>query len=358
MHRLAASVLGLALLPALAAAQQRLPEIAPLPVTHPALLESLLGLDAQPVAGARGTPLVLPLWQDPDGRIMAAVALQTGSVAPLAPQSPQVTSALDWRLVDATALLTGNLRLAAGTRLEAAVRFTDGRLAPAHAGMAAPECLGVPAWLGRFGTSCDSTLGHVYATDLSAGWRDGALSLGVAYGLSWKDGSDRFDLLSGPLPAGMSALPGNGASALPGLVIPFADLDRLDYGARLGAFGRWEYAPSQTIDVGASLGHVRLYPDFTGTRPALEYQQAAVSLGLGAGAFSSSITGRVLAPQYGAGMLPGQRQTSVDLGVSWRTPWRGELRVGAQNLWTSPPARPDDPDSQPRTPYVQYHQDL
>ena len=52
--------------------------------------------------------------------------------------------------------------------------------------------------------------------------------------------------------------------------------------------------------------------------------------------------------------------TALDLGVSWRTPWRGEISVGAQNLWSAPlDAAPRDVDpSQARTPYIQYRQDL
>jgi hypothetical protein len=53
----------------------------------------------------------------------------------------------------------------------------------------------------------------------------------------------------------------------------------------------------------------------------------------------------------------------VDLGISVRLPWRGELNFGAQNVWSSGRApllfgpggtAPD----QGRVPYVQYHQTL
>ena len=56
--------------------------------------------------------------------------------------------------------------------------------------------------------------------------------------------------------------------------------------------------------------------------------------------------------------LAGKRWTTLDLGVSWRTPWSGELSVGAQNLWTAPIHSPRDAESQARTPYIQYRQDL
>ena len=53
--------------------------------------------------------------------------------------------------------------------------------------------------------------------------------------------------------------------------------------------------------------------------------------------------------------------SAIDLGVTWRLPWRGELSVGAQNVWSSgnAPNSPTGPEpDQSRTPYVQYHQDL
>src|SRR5262249_48631747 len=40
-----------------------------------------------------------PLWSTPDGRILAIVASAGNSGAPVAPQSPQIGTAIDWRLV-------------------------------------------------------------------------------------------------------------------------------------------------------------------------------------------------------------------------------------------------------------------
>ena len=58
--------------------------------------------------------------------------------------------------------------------------------------------------------------------------------------------------------------------------------------------------------------------------------------------------------------LIGKKWTALDLGVSWRTPWRAEISVGAQNLWSAPMDAPRDTTdpSQARTPYIQYRQDL
>ena len=119
--------------------------------------------------------------------------------------------------------------------------------------------------------------------------------------------------------------------------------------------GRWDLGATAGIGVGASVGRIRLLPDAEGNRGS--YNQTALSLGLDRGAFSGNITGRLLNPQQPiAGALP--RWSSIDLGVTWRTPWQGELTYGAQNLWTTPPAADDKTDAQARVPYVQYHQDL
>ncbi len=58
---------------------------------------------------------------------------------------------------------------------------------------------------------------------------------------------------------------------------------------------------------------------------------------------------------------------SMDLGVSWRTPWSGIISVGARNLFStgdpprlgnSPAATVNEADAFSRTPYVRYEQDF
>jgi hypothetical protein len=91
--------------------------------------------------------------------------------------------------------------------------------------------------------------------------------------------------------------------------------------------------------------------------------QAALSLGLHRGDFSGLIVGRVLGPADA--ISGGQHWSSLDLGISWRSPWRGIFSVGAQNIWSSgslpaltDPATHEVDPNQARVPYVQYHQDL
>jgi hypothetical protein len=344
----------IALLP-LTAAGQRVADVGEAAPQAPrlVLLDSLLSGDLSPASGA-SAPRVVPVWTSQDGRILTAVAMDGGSNVYLAPLSPQISSALDWRLVHASALVTSELRLDDGQRLRAAIGLgqqTESAMQPAWQA----ECLGVPGWLGNLSSTCATPASlalHRRAGEISAGWSDGPLSVDLAYGFSWLD-NPHLSVAAGAL--GSSVLPLFPAgSALPTLVLPGA-LGRVDSSSELGARGRWDLGGNYGIDLGASMGHLRLLPDAEGNRNS--YSQAALSLGLDRGPFSGNITGRLFTPQQpSVGAL--QRYTSIDLGVTWRTPWQGELRVGTQNLWTTPPVTGDEAENQARVPYVQYHQDL
>jgi hypothetical protein len=85
------------------------------------------------------------------------------------------------------------------------------------------------------------------------------------------------------------------------------------------------------------------------------WSSKSVSLGGGYGAFSANVIGRVIE-------TPGQpRFEGLGLGVTWRTPWSGQLTVGAENVVTrgrnpfSPNGETADDGA---VPYVRYEQDL
>jgi hypothetical protein len=128
----------------------------------------------------------------------------------------------------------------------------------------------------------------------------------------------------------------------------------------LFARGRWQFDQGPALDVAASYGRSHL--SSVGTvgsafAPGIDLDQLSLSLGLDAGSLRGAIVGHVLSSDDPA--LVGKHWTTLDLGVSWRTPWSGELSVGAQNLWAAPGNSPRDVDSaQARTPYIQYRQDL
>ena len=131
----------------------------------------------------------------------------------------------------------------------------------------------------------------------------------------------------------------------------------------INARGQLDVAPDTSVKLGASVDRVRFLPG-SGLAADDTLDQTTLSLGIQHGAVRGSIVGRVLEPNLpGASLDQNQRWSGIDLGISVRLPWRGELNFGAQNVWTSGRSpllfgpNPGAPD-QGRVPYVQYHQDL
>lgn len=130
----------------------------------------------------------------------------------------------------------------------------------------------------------------------------------------------------------------------------------------LSARGEVQVAGDTRVDLGASVGHVQFLPG-SGPLGGDTLDQTTLSLGIRHGAVSGAIVGHVLEPNLpGAALDRSQRWSTVDLGISARLPWRGELNFGVQNLWSSGKAPLLGPGNvapdQGRVPYVQYHQDL
>ncbi|NID15734.1 hypothetical protein HBF32_09730 [Luteibacter yeojuensis] len=163
-----------------------------------------------------------------------------------------------------------------------------------------------------------------------------------------------------------SSRPSGTGAALPRVLPGLATASGLPIGAlssstELNAHGRVDLGARSGIDLGASIGRIRLLPgNLLGIGSV---DQKALSFGVDRGPLSGSITGRTMQPEATTvnGLNPDRRWSAIDLGVTWRLPWRGELSVGAQNVWSSgnAPSSPALPEpDQSRTPYVQYHQDL
>lgn len=179
----------------------------------------------------------------------------------------------------------------------------------------------------------------------AVGWQAGALELALA-------GSSLTGWSAGPI----ATLPAAVLSGWdgPSLLAPMGLVDTRD----TAVAGLWRIAPWGGVSLGATLGETR-WQVLPGTAP-LALEQAAVQLGLVYGPFSGGITGRALRPAQGAD----GSWTGLDIGFAWRTPWRGELSVGAQNLIgrgnpaLPAPAAPVLDEATARTPYVRYTQDL
>lgn len=148
---------------------------------------------------------------------------------------------------------------------------------------------------------------------------------------------------------------------LPGAAPGVDGLASFDSSAQINALGRLSLGRKSGIDVGASMGRIHLLPG--NLLGVTVMDQKALSVGVDHGSLSGMLIGRTMQPEPGipGGLYGDRRWNSLDLGVTWRLPWRGSLSVGAQNLWSSgtPANTPVGPEpDQSRTPYVQYHQDL
>ena len=300
---------------------------------------------------------VLPLWSTPDGRILALVALGGNSISPTLPLSPQIGSAVDWQLVDVTSFVTGGVSVRLNGNANAYASFGHGIvLTPLYATAPSAAC-GQPTAFGISSLCANpSLLGHSGTLRLGTDMNAGDLDLDVNYGLSWLRWNDQpanqhptWDLFANL-----------GNEALPTLVIPGIELANVQ-NSGFNAQGRWHLDNSQSIDLGAALSRIQF--DMPGTPLLPSLNQAALSLGLNRGDFSGVIVGRVLGA---ADPVNGNEHwRSLDLGISWRSPWRGVFSVGAQNIWSSgnlpaltDPTAHEVDANQARVPYVQYHQDL
>lgn len=235
---------------------------------------------------------------------------------------------------------------------------------PAHNDVLAtlPWCAEASGLLrvGAFGRDClmQGTVqlelpGRVATAGTGAQWRGERFDLSLAYGFSW-------------------LLPNTGDH----LNVPYAatqDLSLSAFGAQpllpgmsgeaqgVGLNSQWRLTAESAVQLNAALHQLRLRSG--SATPVFDLQQAMLDVGMNYGAFSGNVTGRVnrLNEQPG---YPNSYWSGIDVGVSWRTPWRGELTVGARNVVGKSsneeptPAERTLSETSARTPYVRYKQDL
>jgi len=148
---------------------------------------------------------------------------------------------------------------------------------------------------------------------------------------------------------------GNARDALPAWLSPNSKASRLDQNT-LTVYGQKNIGREATVSIGGTLARARLIP--AGDVPALadRWTSKSLSVGAGVGSFGANIIGRVVDTPNRAGRWEG-----LDVGLTWRTPWSGQLTVGAENVVTrgknpfsTGPAEKDEGT----VPYVRYEQDL
>lgn len=260
-----------------------------------------------------GPDAAVPLWRGSDGRWLAIKADSSTFGSAQRNDEP-----LQFSVVDASRAMSTDLTYGLSSNLQAHVGVSE------H------------TWI-------NNRVPRVIGSEIGATYSSGRYSLGLSLGAN-------------STPNNASALP----RLLPGAPAGVNGLNAFDSSAQLNARGRVALDGKSGIDLGASVGRVRLLPGNLLGVNALD--QKALSFGVDRGPLSGGVVGRVMQPALpGSGYNSDRRWSSIDLGVTLRLPWQGELSIGAQNVWSSgnavnTPVGPE-PD-QSRTPYVQYHQDL
>jgi hypothetical protein len=278
--------------------------------------------------------VLVPLWRAADGRMLALKANSDMST----------TAPLSFRAVDASTALSTGLQYNLNANLQAHAAVTE----RSWVNTALDSCTYTDAVMSANCNAMGSPP-KIIGSEVGATYSMGGYSLGLGIGSA--------------RPANVSGLPRVLPGASTGVSTAFGlPLDALGSSTELNARGRVAFDGKSGLDLGASVGRVRLLPgNLLGINSV---DQKALSFGVDRGPLSGSIVGRTMQPEAGivnAINAGDRRWTAVDLGVTWRLPWRGELSFGAQNVWSSgnAPAAVAGPEpDQSRTPYVQYHQDL
>ncbi len=322
---------------------------------------SLACLAGAPAALALEGPESIVWHLSADGDWLGATRVDAGPTAPLLVLAP-LQPALD----QAGAGLIGTLGLGDAGALRLAVAGTQRWNPTDTRGVVAPWCDGFSGLMAvpGFANECLGIGGVERQPSVAGGqtqlaWSHGPLDLAVNYARA--RGND-----VGPTwgMAGMAGGDALGSASYWNYSVPGSAANPIE-SRDLGLSGQYRLTPDTALSMSASWGDLwSRSPALPGAGPQA-WNQAALRVGMSHGPFSGGITGRVVRPD-GAGANAASEWTGLDLGVSWRTPWRGELSFGAENLISSGDinALPDVPPtseadaSAARTPYVRYKQDL
>jgi hypothetical protein len=153
---------------------------------------------------------------------------------------------------------------------------------------------------------------------------------------------------------------GSGRDTLPSWLMPAAGPTRIDV-SDLTVFARKALPQEGYVSIAGTVAKARLVPYLDAQASGLlpnQFTTRSLSLSGGIGVFGANILGHVID-------TPGQSKWEVlGIGLTWRTPWSGQLSVGADNVITrgknpfsfhnSDTGQADDG----AMPYIRYEQDL
>lgn len=149
---------------------------------------------------------------------------------------------------------------------------------------------------------------------------------------------------------------GNGRDTLPAWLSP-GQLGGARYSQNdFSLFAEKSISREGFVSVGGTVARARLVPAADVPQLADQWNTRSLSIGGGYGAFGANIVGRVV-------NVPGESDVwkGLGLGLTWRTPWNGQLSVGADNVVTrgkNPFPLKGDQGDEGTVPYVRYQQDL
>lgn len=314
-----------------------------------------------PVRDLDADPWVLPIIASDSGQIEAFFLVESAS--PFTPSQPAPSVNPIDRLLPSTRSgglgVAGRVRLDASDNVEAALKLDripamallcrDGVGLAGSLGTMADQCL-----LATLGTGEWDAFGSATSRRLEGSWSSARLGLDLSLGLDWIESDPSTGL------GGLGNHAWTGAATPLAAFQPVAPWRLGEFSLRgIGATAIWDLGDNRWFGLGGGHARSRL-SGAAALQAALpsQWDTSTLSLGVGVGEFSGTLTGRVIE-------VPGSDPfwNGLDLGFSWRTPWSGLLTIGARNLLSD-----DEPwlldgttvpeVEQGRVPYVRYQQDL
>ncbi len=148
---------------------------------------------------------------------------------------------------------------------------------------------------------------------------------------------------------------GSGRDTLPAWLAPNKVNNKVDQND-FSLFAEKNIGRDGFVSVGGTVARVRLVPAADVPQLADQWNTRSLSVGAGYGSFGANIVGRVV-------NVPGESNVwkGLGLGLTWRTPWSGQLSVGADNVVTrgkNPFSATSGQEDEGTVPYVRYQQDL